>query len=923
MLLVTRLSRVWRAIFGISALWASGGYASSASLGMRAASAAVPTVSIVNSIGEPVELVSMQASSVVVGPLVATRLELDIAPHTGLAELRVALPPRAALLEWDRSKDCCVSDSSPSLVSGTWTKRLEPSLTRFGFLYAQPLEHGRAVVVSAPESARARRLGVTLTDNDGYDLAEPLVLTDTAAAGDVVVELESNVEAYRAGDLAMLKVSREGKLVSAPLHDVVVAIDTSASSGETFARRIEQARAAVNAVQGKLALVAFDQASETLFKGESKDLPESVFETLARRGALGATDLQRALGAIEVLLRQREFKRVVLLSDGVVTVGPRDRAALSALVARWAKYGVRRLDAVAPEFGSNRSLLEALVTAGLSEHGRVASASDNFEQEFGQPYAPDVPIAISRAITQSPWALMSPRANDERWVLAVVPEGIPLSVRVGSRAARAVKSEPGWRPLFERYFEQQGLRVSRSPESKNDLLVLKHGKLSMESPRHVFVTRCGCGDFVSGRLPPESIQRIIRQNFGRFRGCAVQNHQAPLVPKGRVTVRFVINLDGQVSSVQDIGSTVSDPGFVRCVMGAFTVLRFAALPEGPITVVYPLVFSDDEEPVKTVDETSYSQDIPQNYVPVKLTNADYPLLPRDVGTEAYQGAFRSVMQAIAEKHVDDAEKVARAALERQPRSLAALLALGKAAEARGNLAEARRAFGSLLDHFPASARVHRVAAAWLSHLGDRESRALAIEALRAAIRLTEGRADSERELAWLLVQEGDYDAALEQLTAAYFHLEDRAPDLLSRELALLASTMIARHPERSAALMAQLKRTGAPLISGPVLVFALQNETGWALELSIYANPERGRFRGIRYADRSNATAFEVAAAERQAPYTLRIADRLNRWSSGSEPMAFGNVRILDSDGRGKLRVELRPFVLQQQGSEVDLASYE
>ena len=49
---------------------------------------------------------------------------------------------------------------------------------------------------------------------------------------------------------------------------------------------------------------------------------------------------------------------------------------------------------------------------------------------------------------------------------------------------------------------------------------------------------------VNGRLPPEVIQRIVRQNFGRFRLCYENGLRNNPNLQGRVTVKFVIDRSG-------------------------------------------------------------------------------------------------------------------------------------------------------------------------------------------------------------------------------------------------------------------------------------------------------------------------------------------------------------------------------------------
>lgn len=96
---------------------------------------------------------------------------------------------------------------------------------------------------------------------------------------------------------------------------------------------------------------------------------------------------------------------------------------------------------------------------------------------------------------------------------------------------------------------------------------------------------------VSGRLPKEVIQRIIRQNFGRFRLCYEKGLATNPNLEGRVSARFVINRDGSVSNVGNGGSSLPDSGVVNCVIRAFYGLSFPKPEGGIVTVVYPIMFS--------------------------------------------------------------------------------------------------------------------------------------------------------------------------------------------------------------------------------------------------------------------------------------------------------------------------------------------
>jgi hypothetical protein len=96
---------------------------------------------------------------------------------------------------------------------------------------------------------------------------------------------------------------------------------------------------------------------------------------------------------------------------------------------------------------------------------------------------------------------------------------------------------------------------------------------------------------VNGRLPPEVIQRIVRQHFGRFRACYEAGLAKAPGLKGRVSVRFVIGKDGAVASAADAGSDLPSADVTKCVVSAFSRLSFPKPEGGIVTVTYPLDFS--------------------------------------------------------------------------------------------------------------------------------------------------------------------------------------------------------------------------------------------------------------------------------------------------------------------------------------------
>jgi hypothetical protein len=101
----------------------------------------------------------------------------------------------------------------------------------------------------------------------------------------------------------------------------------------------------------------------------------------------------------------------------------------------------------------------------------------------------------------------------------------------------------------------------------------------------------GTTPIVNGRLPPEVIQRIVRQHTAEMKLCyqnALRTHPSL---HGRVVTKFVIDRTGSVTVLADAGSDLGDAATVACVQRVFSRLTFPAPDGGMVTVVYPIVFA--------------------------------------------------------------------------------------------------------------------------------------------------------------------------------------------------------------------------------------------------------------------------------------------------------------------------------------------
>ena len=95
----------------------------------------------------------------------------------------------------------------------------------------------------------------------------------------------------------------------------------------------------------------------------------------------------------------------------------------------------------------------------------------------------------------------------------------------------------------------------------------------------------------NGRLPGDVIQRIVRQNMGRFRACYEGGLRLNPALAGRVAVQFVIDRQGQVSVAQDGDSDLPNDAVRSCIVKSFYSLSFPSPDNGTVTVTYPIVLS--------------------------------------------------------------------------------------------------------------------------------------------------------------------------------------------------------------------------------------------------------------------------------------------------------------------------------------------
>jgi tetratricopeptide (TPR) repeat protein len=451
-----------------------------------------------------------------------------------------------------------------------------------------------------------------------------------------------------------------------------------------------------------------------------------------------------------------------------------------------------------------------------------------------------------------------------------------------------------------------------------------HGRLGGSHATSPPTVRMGASQ-VSGRIAPEVISRVVRQRFGAMRACYEAGLARNPALAGRVAIRFVIDRTGSVSAANLEGSSLVDAQVNACIVREFRGLSFPTPEGGVITVTYPLVFSnggDDPAPLPAAPP-------PPASAPVAVRgSADHP--------DPYAGRFKDVMDTLA-------TSTARAAIEQayrwhreEPGDVMALTALGQTLEAAGELATAARAYGSIIDLFPARADLRRFAGERLEHLKDAAAADLALDTFARA---RDERADhpaSHRLLAFAELRRGHYQeaftATFEGLKQPYPSGRFRGVDQILREdLGLVAAAWIKADPKRREEILAKVAAAGGVVEDTPSLRFVLNWETD-ANDVdfhifdadgghAFYEHPELAS-GGRLYADVTTGYGPEcftirLPREQRSPLYTLQA----HYYSRGPMGYGMGKLEIIDHDGSGGLTFEERPFVAMVDHAFVELGT--
>ena len=468
---------------------------------------------------------------------------------------------------------------------------------------------------------------------------------------------------------------------------------------------------------------------------------------------------------------------------------------------------------------------------------------------------------------------------------------------------------------------------------------------------------------VQGSLDKDIIRRIIRAHINEVRHCYNTGLVKNPALNGRISINFTIDPAGKVPNAVVQESTLADAGVGTCIARSVRRWKFPKPPGGGIVrVTYPFSLAADgpmpplvEAPPLTPEQIAAMEaervrqakeaeqwriEAEQRRIEAEAEEKrraaeraeEAAELARTQGSP-YLGKSFDIAKLITDGDLKGAMSLAIEWRDGNPGDVLALVAMGEAAEAAGDLETAARAYGSLIDLFPSRADIRRYAGNRLDRLGE-AGVALAVDTYEKAALSRPDHPASHRLYAIALTKAGRYNDAWEAILAG------RGRDypsgrfagvskIFDDDAALIAAAWIGAKPDEAAKVRGLAEAAGVTVASGPSTHFVISWETD-ANDVDFHVHDGKGShaYYGARtlpsggelYADVTTGygpESFTIDGKAAAYPYRMEA----HYYSRGPMGYGMGKLQLIQHDGKGGLRFDERPFLIMKDGAFVPLGT--
>lgn len=937
--------------------------------------------------GTGLHLVELKAEAVVEGPLAFTELHLTFEnPEDRVLEGRfqITLPDRAAISRFamkidDKWQEAEVVEREAAQVAyeDFLHRRQDPALLESAAgnefsarIFPIPAKGRKELILSYSQELSGRdssyrlplqglpsigklEIGAKVTSAAGASLTPEIQgvrRENYKPEGDFVVSGGAQPQAMRAGDFVVARVRPQlESTAAAPLESLLILVDTSASRALGQADQAEAVAGLLSSLPElkSVTVAAFDQEVKPIYSG-----PPGGFQAgmLLERQALGATDLNAALrwaGA------QKGHTRLLLVTDGVSTAGPEElKGALKS-------GGLKRLDVLLLGGIRDKERMETLVGDGLAQDGIVLDGDQtagDMARKLALGVTSGVDVGVSDALWVWPSTLDNLQPGDERLVYAQLKDPkSELNLTLGGHPVPLQVAACAVAPLLQR--QAMVARIARleslykeAPQGQKADLAAEIVKLSTDyrvlSDKTALLVLETEEDYARFQIDRKALADILvvtgnglelkhREEIVVAENLALETTKLKDQRKGLEGGEGATSADLD-SSRDDDGTPPSPESPEPSRAAGLPAPRPAPSADAP---ALPIAQAPrrTESRNRPVERESAAVDTRGQDESFDAAEGDEVSLENEkkVSAPALTGPMAEIKSLLAAGKKDEALAKAREWQRKEPGNVLALVALGECLEAKGLKGEAARAYGSIIDLFPARADLRRFAGSRLEALGA-SALSLAVDSFSKAEEQRPDHVSSHRYLALALARQGNYREAFATLEKG---LQRSYPDgrfesyerILGDDLGIIGAAWVAKDPDQKPSIEKRLAALGSSLATEPSLRFVLTWETD-ANDVDFhitdskdghayYSAPELPS-GGELFGDVTTGygpECFAIPGKPKAFPYHLQI----HYYSRGPMGYGMGQLEILQHDGLGHLIFEERPYIVMQDGAFVDLGIVE
>jgi len=787
-------------------------------------------------------------------------------------------------------------------------------------------------------------------DSDSFSTTQLDELTATMSKREVVTIEKSNYlpsvdfrMPYRAGTSDLMQSEQlvaariipftEATTAKQGFDNLIILIDTSASQAPYLSDSLERLETLLPQLKvGTLQVYNFDQNVKKVGAADNLTAQIALIGRVKQYKALGASRLDAAIAALKKLTLKKS--RLLLISDAVVTAGETSAATLAAQLKTidW----LERVDILIPSYHSDKKIARSLAKAGKSP-GIALTLNDKLISKLFAPVYANMPIKVSGSTWFWPETVDALQTNDSLIVFAELSPKHSLSnggtISVGDKNLSLTTAKSANPILLKREWVR----------ARIDKLLDMEDKTLDQDKRSAFHNEI-INLSVKERVLSPYTSLLVLETEDDYR-------------------RYHIDRKG-LADILTIG-----------VDGLTVIKRAAASPPPPSVALRNPAAS---MPVPVPMSSAYrEEDILEEEMPVSESRVEMMIAPSDAPDDISVGSART-RSSYSARRSRTSRRAARAAAqarirrervssgfselsaepEKKPQisplignyakfralldkadikaagdfaqkwrkddlgNLMALIALGEWYEKTGNSAQAARAYGSLIDYFPARADIRRWASQRLLSL--KTEKWLSIDSLKKAVTQRPDHPSGHYLLAMAYWEAGQYKDAVETLDSAIKRDYPRfkaAKRMLTETLALMLTGL----EQRQQSLIGDKTFKWEKVTQSQLRLVLMWETDANDVDFHIYDNQQHHAFYsqkdlpsgGKLYADITTGYGPECFTISDAKAFPYKV--QAHYYNMGPMGYGMGVLHVLKYNPKTLFNSEFRPFVVMKNHAFVEL----